>query len=408
VFQITRRRFALKCRLPRCGTSDAIGHGTEIAPLPGMHVRKQRSDAASALPIPESPTECQREGLVAWLDAGLRRGENGRLAQEYPLSMLESRRHRCVFDAAGAPVSHAMWHPTEIVSRGRSLHVGMIGNVYSEPRVRGRGLASACVIACAHDARKYGAGLALLWSDARDFYRPLGFHPVGRETIVTLDAAVLARTRPFIPTPICVGPAFPDEWPRLEALYERKPQRVQRRAGDLARLAAAPETTLRVARFGGRVVGYAVAGRGDDFRDVVHEWAGDEGGVLACLGDLFELGVAVAVLSGPEEEAPIRRLRAAGAAHQVGCFALGSLLDADLVWRAIAPGEDDVRFEQAEDVVSVYWAGGRHELSMTESLDLMFGAGVAGCEAAGLPAELLQRLAPRLPHPLYVWGFDSI
>ncbi|MGI9431858.1 MAG: hypothetical protein ACR2PQ_06580, partial [Myxococcota bacterium] len=60
-----------------------------------------------------------REPLLAWLEDGLRRGCQGRLRAEYPLSLGHgaAERHRVVLDR-GRPVSHAMWHIVEMEADG--------------------------------------------------------------------------------------------------------------------------------------------------------------------------------------------------------------------------------------------------------------------------------------------------
>ncbi len=372
-----------------------------------MGLREVGDAHGSTLVVPEKPTDDQLGILAEWLDRGLRRGESGRLAREYPLSMEGSRGHRAVFES-GRPVAHAMLHPAELVARGRSLRIGMIGNVYTDPSHRRRGLASACVASCAHDAKRIGAVLALLWSDAPDFYRPLGVPATGRETLVGLEEAVVARAEQALRTPICVGPAFPNEWDALEALYRDKPEHVERPAGALARLASAPETTLRVARQAGRVVGYAAAGRGDDFRGVIHEWAGSADGVLACVAELFRCGEAQAMLASPTLEPAVERLLELGARCREAGFGLARILDAAALWTAIAPGETAVSISQRGDVVKLAFEGEAHALEMDAALDLFFGQGVAAPSLARASAGLRERLAAVLPHPLYVWGFDSI
>jgi len=360
----------------------------------------------SELGPPEKAEGGRRVRLVAWLDGGMRRGEPGRLEREYPLSMGESRGHRCVF-AGESPVAHAMLHPVRAVARDRELGIGMIGNVYTEPTWRRLGLAGSCIEACLAEARSLGLPLAMLWSDAWDFYRRLGFVPAGRETQLRLDPAVLRRAWTSRDT-ISVGPPRPGEWSDLEALYAGKPQHARRRPGDLERLAAAPGTRLRVARVAGRVAGYAAAGRGDDFQGVVHEWAGETDAVITCLHHLHgEAGVET-ILCGPEDEPLTARLRETGAAAHDGCFGLIRLLDAGALWSAIAPKATDLVFIQEGERVAIEHGRARTELSPEAALDLLFGHGPEGPSGAALPVRIQRRLAPILPWPLYLWGFDSI
>ncbi len=251
---------------------------------------------------------------MAWLDDGLRGGRRGRLEAEYPVSMRarDLRGHRAVF-AEGRPVAHAMLHAVDAAFPGGGARLGLIGNVYTEPAFRGRGLGQACVAACVEAARQRGCDFALLWSDLLTYYAALGFRPGGRERRISLEPQTLARARASAPVDLAVAPVGEADFAVLEALYARKPAHAVREPGALARLAAAPEVTLRVARRGGSPVAYAACGRGDDLRGVVHEWAGDADGVLACAEALrAEAGASLFLASG-HAEAPAERLIAAGA-----------------------------------------------------------------------------------------------
>lgn len=343
--------------------------------------------------------------MLDWLDDGLRRGER-RLEAEYPLALGAgaSAVQRVVFDGE-APVAHALLQSVEVLARGRALRVGLLGSVYSDPAQRGRGFAQACVRACVNEARAQGLALVLLWSELAGFYGRLGFAACGRDTLLGIDRGLLGRV-PGV-EPLLVSAPAPAELAALEALYARKPVRVHRAAGALARLAAAPETLLLAARRAGTPVAYAALGRGDDFRGVVHEWAGESCGVLACLAELVRQHGPLRMLACPEPEPPIPALLAAGARLERRPLGLAYLLDASELWCAIAPRSLGVRFVQHGDRVELLAGSERSVISSAAALELFFGAGppVLG----GTHEQLTHRaLAAALPWPLYVWGFDSV
>jgi len=360
-----------------------------------------RSDALA----PRAPSAEEKPRVLAWLDAGLRRGE-GTLAAEYPLALGPdaAAEQRVVFDG-GAPAAHALLVRAEVLARGRALRVGLIGSVYSDPARRGRGHAQACVRACLEAARAQGLALALLWSDLPDFYAKLGFVPAGRDVLLDVDAALLARAG--APAACDVGLPRPEEWAVLEALHAKKPVHVHRPAGALARFAAAPGTALAVARRGGRPVAYAALGRGDDFAGVVHEWAGDADGVLACLARFVAACGPVRLLAGPEPEPPLPRLVGAGARVERRPLGLVHLLDARELWSAIAPRPLPVRFASRGERVELSAGGATLLLPAAAALELCFGAGPS---VLGEAVDDFARsaLAAALPWPLYVWGFDSV
>jgi GNAT superfamily N-acetyltransferase len=256
----------------------------------------------------------ERRKLLDWLDDGLRRGERGRLEAEYPISLTARglRGHRAVF-AGGRPVAHAMLHVVEARAGEQSARLGLIGSVYTAPEQRGRGLARSCIEACAEAARARGCSHALLWSELTDYYGQLGFRPAGRERRIALSDAALARAIDGSAPGLELAPARAADFPALEALYAQKPVHVARAAGALAKLARAPEVTLCVARRDAAPLAYAACGRGDDLRGVVHEWAGDAEGVLACVSALrVQVGAALLLASAHAEPAA-ELLVAAGA-----------------------------------------------------------------------------------------------
>lgn len=350
--------------------------------------------------------------MLDWLDDGLRRGER-RLEAEYPLALGAGAGavQRVVFDGE-APVAHALLQSVEVLARGRALRVGLVGSVYSDPAQRGRGFAQACVRACVDEARAQGLALVLLWSELAGFYGRLGFAACGRDTLLGVDGGLLGRAdggdRLAVGAgALAVSAPAPTEFAALEALYARKPVRVHRAAGALARLAAAPETELLAARRAGAPVAYAALGRGDDFRGVVHEWAGESRGVLACLAELFLRHGPLRMLAGPEPEPPVPALVAAGAPLERRPLGLARLLDVGELWCAIAPRSLGVRFVQRGDRVELLAGSARAVISAGAALELFFGAGprVLG---DGHEPQTRRALEAALPWPLYVWGFDSV
>jgi hypothetical protein len=303
-----------------------------------------------------------------------------------------------------------MWHVAEARAYGRGVPLGMIGLVYTEPECRGRGFARACIDSCVEELGRRGVPLAVLWSDKRDFYRRLRFHAAGRETLYGVDSGLCHRARVGTRQPIGLDLAKPRDFDALESLYAAKPVGARRPPGALAGLAAAPDTQLVVARRRGGPVAYAALGRGDDFPGVVHEWAGNPEGVLACLEAFCGEGGAIGWLCGPVDEDPAPALRRAGARGQEGAFALVRLIDAGGLWRRVAPRlSDRVRLEQCGERVALIGSAGRSTLAASEALELLFGTGEVPPSAAGLlTAEAREALDQLLPWPLYLWGFDSI
>ncbi len=360
----------------------------------------------SALDGPRAIAAHERARLVDWLDDGLRRGEHGRLEAEYPLSMAAERcqGHRAIW-SDGAPVAHAMLHGAAVRARGVTLPVGLIGNVFTAPEQRGRGLAKRCIEACLAEARSRGYPLAMLWSDQGALYERLGFQPCGVERRISLAGPALESAAALLGSAgrtvaIEVSRPQASELPSLERLYAEKPVHVVRACGDLARLAAAPSTTLLTARRDGAAIAYAAAGRGDDLQGVVHEWAGDTDGALACVVALAREHAAALLLASAEPEDLPERLISLGAHVVLAPVGLARLLDAQKLWRTLHPHGSRLSFRKRGEYALLAAGRVRERLPLSLALELFFGSALG--ETKARPA------LPELPWPLYLWGFDSI
>lgn len=382
----------------------------------GMGVGAAREQAEAG----ENPAEIRAAAreehgpLLAWLDRGLRGGRLGRLEAEYgPLLAPDAPDAFSVIGVRhGRFVSHAFGRVVRVHAAGRSTRIGMIGLVFTEPDARGRGLAGACVDACAERLRERGATLAALWSDKRAFYGRLGFTAAGREWLYRVDAesCAAARRSTGAPAPEVSPPRAPD-WTALEALYTARTGRAEREPGALARLASAPDCRVRVARAEGRPLAYAACGRGDDFRGVVHEWAGEPGGVLACLETLARESGPVHWLTGPVDEEPGPSLRAAGAHADPGALALVRPLDAQALWAELAASRPELAglgLAPQGDRFAFVANGTTTTLDATDAVGLLLGPRLPGAALRALAPEQRRALRRVLPWPLFVWGFDSI
>lgn len=362
-------------------------------------------------------TPAEWPGVTAWLDDVLRKGLRGRLQAEYPISLnLENADSQRLIRHGDRLLSHAMFRCVTGRVGDVRLPLGLIGLVYTEEEARGRGLAGRCIEACAEELLHRNVGLAVLWSDRHAFYERLGFHPAGRERFLVLDQSVLkhAMASEKNDSSAPVVESEPTDWSGIEGVYDARRFRAERRPGDLALLAAAPEVELRVAFRDGQPIAYAALGRGDDFAEVVHEWAGEETGVLACLEALLVGRRAMGLMTGPEDEALVAQLREAGAAQHDGVFGLIRLLDPRGLWKSVATGVPElegIALERAHDGVRITGGAGSVKISDAQALALLL-EGDARADLSALMPALSDRewngLEKRQPLPLYLWGFDSI
>lgn len=357
-----------------------------------------------------------RPALLAWLNRGLRKNRKRRLEAEFP-SALFSRdpasdlQKHVVVRCGGRLASHVLVHTIPVEALGLQIELGMIGMVYTDPDFRGRGAASLALDQALAQLKERGIPLAILWSDLDAFYNRLGFDRAGVENFYLLSSAQCQLASRSDCDRVTVRPVAETDWQDLEHLYAGKPSRHLRPAGELARLAAAPDCETLVAIQGGVLTAYASMGRGDDLTGVVHEWAGDGDGLVACLLRFTQTRDEVTLLEGPVHEAATRPLRITGTRPHPGTLGLMQILDVEKLWSALSIGCEslsEIRLT-ADSGFYVFETPGRSfKLSHSDALSLLVGPSVPRALQLGLEPELRDALGTRFPWPLFLWGFDSI
>lgn len=378
-----------------------------------------------------SPAE--RRVVVDWLNEGLRSGQPGRLVNEYPLLFWGERPFVPVTIWSGAtPLAHCVLWPARFRVGPGVLHVGMISLVYTDPSVRGRGLAHRVVRRACAEADRRGLGLTILWSDADRLYRSLGFVHAGCESVVALDQASLDRAIGALGGPdpnLAVDAARPGDWPAIEGLRRERATGLELSPGELALARGIPDLDVRVVRGeSGSLRAFAMRGRGDDFRQVVHEWGGDPRALLACCRSWLHASQDSdpTYLLGPVGERSLgwtlRRHGAASARRPMAWMRLAAVerfaLDVShLLARPISLERDatgraeDASTRATSERLLVRSDLGRCRVEASELLRALFGSGEVSARFEG-EARLGAALGPEVvgahPIPFYVWGLESI
>ena len=335
---------------------------------------------------------------------------------EYPL----------VFDAAGPGKLVAVERDGEVRSACSILvrelvmpracvRAGFVGSVVTDPEYRERGLASEVLIAAEHELRRAGTWIALLWADSAEFYTARGYHEISSEIDVVIPLELVAH----LPPPRNVRERRPEDDEAIHALYVRHPERVERTPEETHALLGSPEMEVLVCERWGRIHGYTCLGRGKDFTDVVHEWAGDALTVLALVRAHLERRIArgiqrdVFVMAPPSAKDLVARLTALGAPWATGILSLGKILDAracaQLCARLLDPqGRVHIAdLETSTDHFAFHGPNGVVTRTSEDLAQLLFPAR-GDRTALDAFAAALGTSDASLPLAPFVWGLDSI
>lgn len=336
------------------------------------------------------------------------------LAAEYPLVFdAEGAGRVVVAEQAGAVASTCAILERDLVfpdAEGveRRLRAGLIGSVSTSPDARGRGLASAVLERAEAELRASGCALAILWAEAPEFYARRGYAEFGVEQDLLLTRDLVER----LPAGPAVTPPSAADLAAMHALYAAHPRRVERGEAESAALYATPGMRTLVARdAAGSAAAYLCCGRGHDLAHVVHEWAGDEDGVLACLRVLLATEAAEEhyLMAPPDLAGLAGRLRELGAPCCNGVLGMAKLLDPELALAELArastrPLERRLR---ADGGLRVATDLGGVDLTAAELLELLAPARFDCAAIERLEACLGTRFAG-LPWAPFLWGLDSI
>jgi hypothetical protein len=307
--------------------------------------------------------------------------------------------------------------PRRLVTPAASFSVGLVGSVATAPQHRGRGYGKELLTRAETELGAGGAVCAMLWADDAGWYREQGWIPVGSECVF-----VLARgLELLLPEPDHVRPATNADHGAIHRLYCTQPTRVERTAAETSALLAGPGIKALVNERDGAPVAYAVLGRGEDLRNVVHEWAGPIEEVLPLLRAHLEAsardseGIYVMVPPSARDMASFFAFTRTPGAQGILCMAKLTSLDAAArLLDEITPDEVDVVIVDAA-AQRLELAGppredgrrGRIVLTGHEILLTLFPPR-SDRKVIEVVEHDLGVALPRLPLDPFLWGLDSI
>lgn len=197
------------------------------------------------------------------------------IAREYPLVLSSdgARFSYCFADESGAIAAHAnLWPRDLIAADGSVIRIGLVGNVATDERLRGKGLMSTLLRALETKAQTMGLKALLLWSDLEGFYQKQGYWSCGREYRLMIGREAMPERSGFR---VESDPERLD-LARLLSLRPQLAATLRRSPSEFAALLRIPATLLVAG-----ASAYAVIGKGCDMQGVAHEWGGAWGDVLA-------------------------------------------------------------------------------------------------------------------------------
>jgi len=324
---------------------------------------------------------------------------------EYPhlYGDMESNLDWChVIAHRGRIVSHTGIYPLKFVAGARSVMVGGIGAVATEPAYRGKGMMSAFLDYSTAWMRGHGMPVSILWGD-RLRYARYGWEPAGAAWSFTMNqrsAGALARYREPVREIAEPGPYLDD----LHAIHQALPLRVDRTRDEFGLVLRKAGRKVFAAFEGRKPAAFVIAaGRREGKGRRSEEWwnlqlaAGSRKGILSIIRWFLS------------------RPGARGVGGQVPVEwrgYLNDLVDCADHWRGTGIGAlGQVKVVDLKETVSALGAGGlvpavrRLRLPVTRQASLLFGPLPA---SAHLPPAKARRFAGKLPLPFYLWPCDHV
>lgn len=218
---------------------------------------------------------------------------------------------------------------------GRYLSVAFMGSVVTDPQFRQRGFQKILFKKVEEALRPRGIELLILWSNQLEFYQKLGFQLCGLQaTWEGMNDVRLGSQNLDVSFADSHATDFNSAW--FEA-YARKPLVVERTEAEMQKLFQIPQMKIAFTS-----EAYALMGKGEDFQDICHEWAGPTNQVLACIDRLKEAQPKLRIMSPgfsnlDEELGVLKALEAQNFESRLEYLGMFKALQKDFVMEDIDP-----------------------------------------------------------------------
>jgi len=222
----------------------------------------------------------------------LRTGTPCKLEEEYPLVFRSEFKDRVFIKQINGEIVAGLGTLERLIEieKDRRIRALFVGSVVTDPQRRLQGFQRELFHAVEEYAENEGLDLIVLWSSQLEFYEKLGFELAG------MQATWMPQSRPkFDRKNHEVRMSRSRELPLSENHFRAfcaKTHRVDRSFDEMKHLWRIPKMWVASTENA-----YALLGKGEDFSDVCHEWAGPAEEVLACLDRLYEHEPRMKVMS---------------------------------------------------------------------------------------------------------------
>lgn len=369
-----------------------------------------------------------RERVVTLMQAEFPKGEAQTsplpFDEEFAALLKDNAPERILFclDEGGAPVAALAWKPFTLK---QGLKIAALGLVVTRSDHRKRGLSRKLVLEAETRANAQGAALMCLWSDLLEFYTKLGYVLASSE--ISWDLSEFADVEELAISENLPADAIralkPEDISQLLRVYAAETLGPEREARVFERQLAQSDSVALGHMRDNTLVAYALAGKGRDLRNVVHELVGDPASFPALLTalrakllqrtDSAQMPVRLQFPYSHPVQSDLEALFASGEQGAV-CFAkilhIEKFIES-LNLELIAQDFAELRIRYLKDINAWALSDKTQDIFLSPDpahLLQIFCQPWDLAELEGLPGRTLKRLEGWRPYPLYFWGSDGV
>ena len=370
----------------------------------------KQSQVLTSIDGPRAPHDSEWSKVIEFLSASIRPGQPWSISEEYPTSLSRAQAHnmRVIMDN-GEVIAHAVFKPIIIKTPAGIFKVAGIGSVVTSDRYRNQGHSTRIIESCLEAAKNADCEFAILWTELYDFYRRMGFELAGSESAIVIDRTLAPTTSYMFNDSNRVSPDA------ILRVFHQHSVSSYRTLDDVRASLAIPNSRVSTAwDTTGKMVAYAIEGKGADLNGYVHEWGGSTSALLSLLTHMRNQQKRdLRVIAPAHASNLISRLTELGCTQHGGYLGMMKILRMDSVFTKM---HRHARTLGISDLVLEMRAGKAHfgrgaqvysTDSDTDMLRLMFGPEKPSAIHKFDPATA-GAFDEIFPIPLWVWGWDSV